>query len=233
MVSTRSLALAAQPAAEADLGWPPSAGKEHAQIRESRRGVDSKRFPLSSPVMRRTTGRRRTHFMVGTMLVLLTSLTGVAYAALPQSGNGTTGVGGGVAYQAMSWNYAGRSVTITSRTAGGMSTDRCIDAIFDWRTSGPHFDGRKARNCQAGTAITGLVNESNFASVVGPRISGGCYYNQANSPATFFGCESVPGSILPYPSPVPWTAMSHYVFLRAESGAFETNSGGDPTRACC
>jgi hypothetical protein len=83
-------------------------------------------------------------------MVLVTGLAGPAYAALPQTGSGTTGNGGGVAYQNMNWNFTNRSVLITSRTAGGMNWDRCMDASFDWRTSGDnHYDARPRKELPA------------------------------------------------------------------------------------
>lgn len=160
-------------------------------------------------------------------------LGGIAAAVLPNSGSGTTGVGGGASYQNVDWNFGSRFVSTASRTGAGMPTTKCQDASYDWRTSdGTHHDARRSRVCQADTARVGNWTEvAGFSGrpVIGARIAGGCNWEQSTN--SYGICQALAGSVGDFGPGSPWNAPSHSVYLRRQDGTVDYNPGGSPNLA--
>lgn len=85
--------------------------------------------------------------------VHVAAVVGVASPAVADHtiDSGYTYVGTGNSQQFLYWNQSTEHVRLRVHASGGMSSDRCIDAFFDWRTSnGAHSDGRVIRVCKPG-----------------------------------------------------------------------------------
>jgi hypothetical protein len=63
----------------------------------------------------------------------------------------TAGIAGNV--QWFSWNRGDKRVRLSNTTHANMSNAHCVDAFFDWRTSGGHYDARILRNCKRGSYV--------------------------------------------------------------------------------
>jgi hypothetical protein len=71
----------------------------------------------------------------------------------------------------------------------------------------------------------------NRAPVLDGRIAGGCTWIQSGGSGSYGSCTALPGSVGDFGPGSVWTAMSHRVYLRRESGMYDFNTGGDPRSA--
>jgi hypothetical protein len=146
--------------------------------------------------------------------------------------------------QYVSWELrgsgAGRGVRVESDASSGMSTDICLDAIFDWMTVDGHFDARVTRNCAPGWD---RISDSGGDfwepdNLWGPRTltgiqkGAGCKYEQVSTSghtAPWLGdCDNVTGHQCVPSTVAPWTDLAQRVWVRHQDTTIDYNSGGVP-----
>ena len=89
--------------------------------------------------------------VAGGACVLVAAHLAVASPAVADSADGNDSAFAGAGTQHAEWHASARSVAMWVSPYSGMDTDRCMDAMLDWRhTAGAHYDARVVRSCKPG-----------------------------------------------------------------------------------
>lgn len=132
--------------------------------------------------------------------------------------------------------YGGRGVRVMSRAGASMSTDICLDSLFDWMTLSGHFDARVARNCAPDTERVSDSGGDEWQpdddwgnrTLTGIQKGAGCKYLQTTNPPSYgTTCYDVTWAVCSPTTASPWTALSQRVWVRHQDTTIDYNSGGD------
>lgn len=78
----------------------------------------------------------------------------VRLGAHADSATGDDAASAGSGGQHAEWHASTERLRLKSSPFASMSTDRCMDAMLDWKhTAGPHYDARVVRSCKPGSLI--------------------------------------------------------------------------------
>jgi hypothetical protein len=90
---------------------------------------------------------RKLAVVAAAALTLLAASPGAAYAYVP-AGSSSQYKGPGISFGSVYWdNSTGVMTWLKVQPQPPFASNQCLISIFDWRTSGGHFDSRQARSC--------------------------------------------------------------------------------------
>lgn len=170
-------------------------------------------------------------------MVALVGVTGPARADGPASGDAITTVGASPSTQSAHWSRADKRLRLYNYASSGMSSNRCIDILFDWRTSGGHYDSRTLRNCRpGGTVRTDPSGDGWWSENWGPRsITGVRIVSSAvisDSTLERVGEQENVHGAMAYPRPATQGQWSSRVRTLYESGSTATTQNSAKPYPC-
>jgi hypothetical protein len=147
------------------------------------------------------------------------------------------------------WDRAARKLKLSVNADSSLSTSRCLEVTFDWRTEGgSHYDQRTVRNCDPGSYVTtdpagdGYWHEPSGwnisqwdADVNGVRVAAGLRTTDSH-PSELVATQTIFGGGDPYtqgrnppgPDDTYWAAVR----TRYQNGSVASNRGSEDPERC-
>ena len=140
--------------------------------------------------------RDRLRRLIGSTAVVVAAVglsPAVALANVP-SGSSNQAKGPGLSHASATWNEA--PDTLYSLQVVGYPTfasNWCLDGIYDWKTSGGHFDARLVRSCNPSVDYSRSSNDGGQGRVLlGMQKFGTCYGPRNSTNTSSSNCSSDP-----------------------------------------